>query len=420
MKTLLTPVLVVILALAIGCYSEQREPSTALSTPDDASKTYALRIAEPPVKRIRTLFIHRSESSGRNDVVVWQEVLAPYGIEVFGRVKDELEPTDFSGIDLVLAGTGISDRTQRLGFSTNVGLKANHTLGEEPTIVNMLSESGLPIIEISASKYTLFYELGFPHRSGLGRYKSEDRLVFRVAGDSQEYRREPFPFDGQIALTSPAGVFWYGCPPPSMDGIVVEVDRPGLYPVVRYQQYVSWRLGRDARRLPEEGKRLFANIAYALVRDDRERTDAERMADLRQCNYDNALEYYSLFGNKPVSLRDLEAKVLDDSVSAAERRLCLRARRLWEFRLDWHVETPDATVSEADRNAVNQVIHEKFPDQAARETWEKVTIEFYDGRRCCVDILRYNRGPLNASGRYLYLIKHEAEWKVICEYSWIS
>lgn len=423
--------LVVPLVVLIGCHEQEPEPSLGYAR-DDTHPTNASHTEAQSLKSVRALLICRDQPLLREDAIAWQKMLKQHEIEALIVSKERLAASALSGIDLIIVGTGRIDRIRYVSTNVSEGvyrdtaIRPDPELGpdswEESKVVKILSESGLPIIGIGENGYSLFHKLGFPTNTSLRSYSRGKTSTFKFAENSTEYLGSPFKIEeGQLAFTNKEeDVASHYFPPPSMECILEDVNKPGYYPLARYQQYVSWYCGRDAQELSESGKKLFANIAYALVEDKRERSDADRMAALQEQNYNNALEYYNLFCIRKLSLRDIEAKVESGCFSEEELRLYVRARRLREFEGDWSVETPDAVISKEDREYVDEIISQLFPDPAIRKRWENISTRFYGRNRCSVSILHYDKGPLDSSGSYLFLIKYKGKWEALSKGGWIS
>jgi hypothetical protein len=357
----------------------------------------------------------------------------------------------------------------------------------EPEVVKMLRTSGLPIVGIGESGQSLFSELNAPVAvaGGLGHDPGkEPRYVlteeawqrlnelshirqapgmfrdplgdsyyteeawnklkessqireapgtfrntardFSLTNDARKYLKEPYPIDEeQWTFGDKEGcVALHSSPSLLAECILEDVNKPPLPPIIRFQKYVSWCGTRDPQEMSEASRRLFANIAFAVVKEEGARSDAERAVDLREQNYHNSLEYYELFCLRKLDMRKLQDEVRGDKddypVSAEEVRQYMHLKRLEGCTRDWSAESPDAVVSPDDRKEVDNLVGRHYPRPGVRRRGQEVTIDFYGGNRCRVDIVYNNGGPLAASGYYCYLIKYQGKWVAMRESLWQS
>jgi hypothetical protein len=386
----------VLIALGIlsgGCRAHQVEPSVM--------PTRASHETGSSSESLKALIIHGDRSMLREDAVAWQEMLKGYRIE--GTVINGKAPTlPVSGMDLIIVGIGNS---------------------ENPEIAKEISKSGLPVIGIDYNGYSVLRRLGLHSPEPQSSYLRGQPVSLALTDASSKYRTEPFSVDPNW-LTFPnrmKDVSSYGPTPLFMEGILEDVNRPGCYSVVRCQQYVSWCCARNPGDMSEPARKLFANIVYVLVREEKGRTDAERVSALQELNYRYATEYYETFCVDKLDLRGLQSRMRDrKSVSSEEMRQYVHLMRLQTCTSDWTSESPDTVVSQADRAEVDRIVGRFYPDPAPQRKGQRVSVDFYGGKRCRVNIVYHNEGPLNASGYHCYLVKYQGKWVVMEESHWIS
>jgi hypothetical protein len=399
--------------LMAGCNEYSREPvvarTSSISSVGDANDS------------IKALIVHGDLPLHVADAAAWQRMLKDYRIEASLRNNKALRKSDFSGKDLIIVGTSRTEQTSYLESPPRPGISIISKEGSEA--VEMLSESGLPIIGIGESGQFIFFLSNAPVYADFGGCPSSGVHEFVLTEDAKKYLKDPFPID-ETRWTienreKDAGTYRF--PLLIAECILEDANRPYLPPIIRVQKYVSWWATQTPQEMSEATKRLFANIAFALAKEEGARSDADRSAALQEQNYRNSLEYYEVFCLDKVDGRGLGGEVFwSDSASPEEVRHRVYLRRLKECTRDWCAELPDTIVSQEDRDEVDKIVRPFYPEPGVPKKGQSIRMDFYGGNRCRVDIMYYDHGPLAAAGYDCYLVKYQGKWVVMSQGRWIS
>lgn len=415
MRRLLALACASLAGLMAGCYDHNRESviarTSSISSVGDAGNS------------IKALIVHGDLPLHVADAVAWQQMLKDYRIEASLRDNKTLRRSDFSGKDLIIVGTSRTEQTSYLEPppTSTSGLSIISRKGSEAA--EMLSESGLPIIGIGESGQFIFSLSQAPVYANFGGHPSSGVHEFVLTEDAKKYLRDPFPTDETRwkieNREETAGTHHF--PLLIAECILEDANKPYLPPIIRVQKYVSWWATQTPQEMSEATRRLFANIAFALTKEEGTRSDADRSAALQEQNYRNSLEYYEVFCLGKVDRRGLEGGLFwRDSASPEEVRHRIYLGRLNECTHDWRAELPDTIVSQEDRDEVDKIVRPFYPDPGVPKKGQSIRMDFYGGNRCRVDIMYYDNGPLAAAGCDCYLVKYQGKWVVMSQSHWIS
>jgi hypothetical protein len=415
--------------LQMGCMEKESTPFHQTSAQNDTLQNPISSSTTRSLKSINALVIHRDHPLLEEDALKWQKMLQPYGINVTLKTKKRLKTSSFSGIDLIITGTGRIEKVQytyetignrRIYKSIEPDPQLKWDLWKERKLAELISQSKLPIIGIGPNGCSLFFAMGLPTNSMHHKYdESDPNLTFVFTKDSRKYTEGPFKIheDRVSFVNINDSVSSYIYPPLFMKGILEEVGKPGIYPLVRFHKYVSWCCGRDPNSFSETTKRLFANIAYILVEESRENKEKEKISELQEQNYNNALEYYNNYCVKKLDPEEVREKLYSMESNPGDY---LHLYRLQHFRQDWSVEKPDTDVPEEYLNEINEIVSQLYPDESFRKSWDSITFSFYGGNRCLVNITRYDHGGFPFWGIQIHLIKYDGKWESLSKHTWIS
>ncbi len=210
-------------------------------------------------KEIRAVFVHQESTRGFADAVAWQEVLLDYQIACSLVSKAELGREDLLDAQVIIAGAQSAERPE------DKTIRWFKYWGD-PQLVDVLVESGLPIIGLSMGGLSLFGQMDLPVGGGYFMHGSERFFTFVEYGS--EYLESPFEIEeaGAVEISSreQANDGYYH-PPSYIDSILRNRTNSAYYSVVRYERFVVWGAGPDPGYLTESGRRLFANIVHKLA-----------------------------------------------------------------------------------------------------------------------------------------------------------
>jgi hypothetical protein len=150
----------------------------------------------------------------------------------------------------------------------------------------------------------------------------------------------------------------------------------------------------------------------------------EPAASLDQ-RYCDALEYYTLVHEHGIRIIPLIGICDKGDGTEVEEQLVSKLEELYVSMDDWTKEPADSVVAPEDKEGAIRVAEAAYRALRPKwripslERWPNVTISFWNGNRCVVDIVE-RKGALAGAGVVFHLLKHEGQWIVVRTNEWIS
>ncbi len=210
-------------------------------------------------KEVRAVFVHQESTRGFADAFAWQEILGDYQIACSLVSKTEFDREQLLDAQVIIVGAHSAERAEdkEIWWFNYWG---------DSQLVDVMVESGLPIIGLSMGGLSLFGQMDLP--VGGGHYMHGSERFFTLAEYASEYLESPFEIEEadavEISSHDQANDGYYH-PPSYIDSILRNQTNSAYYSVVRYERFVLWGAGPDPGYLTESGRRLFANIAHKLA-----------------------------------------------------------------------------------------------------------------------------------------------------------
>lgn len=174
---------------------------------------------------------------------------------------------------------------------------------------------------------------------------------------------------------------------------------------------------------------LVALLVISCGSSQKRPVEGEQAAS-QDAKYEQAVEYYTLTHGREGDSNALASAPRGKRGPTLDRQTAKRMLTLQQAMRDWKQETPDTRVPRADREAVEQVVQRVFQDPRSRSQMvvktydlkmcEKVSYQFYNGNRCLVNVMFYNRGPMIQAGVDLYLFRDKDQWQIVHRVDWIG